>query len=655
MKNNHNPSYSNINIPFQIFYINIKNLRKILTLVILIIFANFISTKFESSNNLNLKNFKNSIYFSDIDPLSSLDFDQEIERPHKIDLMILKLENEQESQSQPDEETIESKTYLNLKLSKNFYDVNFCIDEIDSPNKNYLTKKLNKITKNKQKLTDDSYTELIQNFKKFDFAEIEPKDYNIKKNKENYSKTSNDESFSDENDLNTEFEKCYKKFEYLNNDSPRFNFAKSENFNFIKIINQTNVKHENEIEHFHFLDDFTDIKFGDSLLKIKNYVNNIIKWVDEKILLELNFKYEKKNKRFLLSNIFVIFFKMFQLELSEVDINLINSYNGKNLNLNSANNNIIKDNYLSLIQNNQIFDNIFIDYKFLNKQIKFSKNYLNSNKNKISIKNFFKNNTIIKSFSTLQSESIFHNKIKLIIDIKKYKDLILKTNMNNLICFIFYHHITEDNYIEKNEFRGYLDKFYPEYEKNYFFSDDIDQEISSDISKQYFVSFSLCNKKDFFKNINNEIEIVYPIHFRYQPPLRYISHQETFLTLPLVDLIIQESQTFIIEKIILENYFSINIDYKNYYVKSNSKRNKNVLYDERKIFKDEITQKLNIINNYKLFLNNINLIRHFIPVGQLNHFIIVLIGTFTVTLLGFFIILYGIFNSKIKEKVNKIE
>ena len=48
----------------------------------------------------------------------------------------------------------------------------------------------------------------------------------------------------------------------------------------------------------------------------------------------------------------------------------------------------------------------------------------------------------------------------------------------------------------------------------YLYSDFIDQELSSDLADQYFVSFIFCDNMDNLKVNQNTIEIKYPIIFK---------------------------------------------------------------------------------------------------------------------------------------------
>lgn len=666
--------------------------------MIIIIINLIINNLCKNEFDFNSKDFKYSIYFSDIDPLSSLDFEKEMERPHKIERMIFKIEKTDPYKESFDnkfdyfQNQKKSKTFLNLKLSKSFYDVNFCIDEIDSSNKNQIFKDLYSIKSNKKniKLVDFSHKEFINVLRKNDFSEIDPIAYNEGKKASRYNNNVNTqeiENYEDyNNEIKREFEKCYRKFEFLNEDSPRFNMLKSENFNLIKILNQTSLQQKENLESSHILDGFINVKFSQLLLNTKKFINQLIKWEDQNMIVELNFIFDNSNlneflgeaeesnqstdlNKLKIDKVFVYFNKIPKLDLSPEIINLINSENSfaYEENLLSKNKFNINDSYVSLIQTHKHFENIFIDYKLLNKQVRFSKTFLGTKKPKLSTKSLDadknKTNPNIKSFSTLQRESIFHNRLNIELDLESKKNEINDSNKNNRICVLVYQHLTEDIYIEKNELKSHLHSLIPENQKFYFFSDEIDQEVSSDISKQYFTSFAICSSIESFRdkyladskkltseNQASKVELSYPIHFRYQPPLYQTYHQEVFLNLPSVDIIIQEDRMFSIEKNLMNsNIFNENIDLKK---ALNYKNNRKQILNSRKLFHQEIIYRLKYLNEFENVFQNLAKVRHFIPVGRIEHLYYVMITTFIITLIGFFIIVFGIINNKIKEKIN---
>jgi hypothetical protein len=756
--------------------------------IIILILIKSIFTLFSSKNKFNIHNFKNSIYFSDIDPLSNLEFSSEIQRPHKIDQVIFKLTHTSQKENliqkfknnkknfEDKINSIKSRSFLNIKISKKLYEVNICIDEMDALNKNQLLKYFNNqnfnqnLNLNNKKINDIYHTDLINILRKKDFTEIDPKKYNDEKIEKRYNNNNNNNNIYfnkknnkgklNNNDINKkdefgnlindnyfdndidndndndnenyednpfnfyenfeiEYEKCFRKFEFLNEDNPRYNMPKSEEFNLIKIINETLIKQNLDEEYSHIFNEFIDIELGDTILKLKKYVNDYIKWEDDNIIIEFNFDFNNINllnlynnniinnkdltqgdnkenssnnnnnknenfNKFILTKIFIYFLQTPKLELETDYINKINlnyasfksfkankksEKNKKNSNNN--NNNPINDQalninnnrnyYISLIQTYQNFENIFIDYKILNKKIKYTKDFYGKKNPKISIKQIShknKTSSLIKNFYTLQRESIFHNKLTCLIDLNIYKKEILETNSNNKICILIYFHLTEDIYIEKNELKLHLQNTHKNFEQFFFFSEEIDQEISSDISKQYFISFSFCGKKDLFNSeifknnidvYNFKIEI--PVHFRYQPPLYHISHQEVFLNLPLIDLVIQESQNFNLEKVLINRGF---FKMENFSLKKFDEKKEKIKFKDilRFYFSKEINERLKWLNEINLIFENLDEIRHFIPVAQMQDFYFVMFGTFISAFIGFFIVLFGVINYKIKEKID---
>jgi hypothetical protein len=674
-----------------------KRIRtNILIFIIIKLITNIIS---KNDFEFNSKDFVYSIYFSDIDLLSSLDFEKEMDRPHKIDMMILKIEKNDPIKESFDnkfnyyQHQKKSKTFLNLKLAKNYYDINFCVDEIDSSNKNQIFKDLFSMKSNKKKikLVDFSHKDFINILKKNDFSIIDPIAYNDEKKASRYDKnintqdTENDEDHT--NQIEREFEKCFKKFEFLNDDSPRFNIQKSENFNLIKILNQTTLLQKDNLDYNHIFDDYVNLKLGNLLSKTKMFINQMINSDDQNIMIEINFKFDNNNlneflgeteesieskdlNKFNLDKIFVYFREMPKLHLTPEVINLINSENKSALDENSISKNKFnnKDHYISLIQTHKNFENIFVDYKLLNKQVKYSKSFLDTKKPKLSTKSPVahnnKTNPMIRSFSTLQRESLFHNRLNFEVNLDLYKNEINNSNNNNKICILVYHLLTEDTYIEKNELKSHLNSLFTDHEIYYIFSNEIDQEVSSDISKQYFMSFAICSSiESFSKKYTKEnpqktpiiknsqlLEISYPIHFRYQPPVYSTYYQEVFLNLPSVDIIIQEDQKFSLEKSLINSkFFYENIDFRK---TLSYKNNRKQILNSRKLFHLEIIYRLKYLNEKEKMFQNLFKIRHFIPVGRMEHLYYVMIITFIIALIGFFIIVFGIINNKIKEKIN---
>jgi hypothetical protein len=380
--------------------------------------------------------------------------------------------------------------------------------------------------------------------------------------------------------------------------------------------------------NFNFIpQNILDFSFEEYFTIIKKYFSEFIMW-NNNCYYEMNFFYNPKLNKFSLDKIFVYF----SSKIHEKFNNQENFY------------------FISLIKNKEeVFNNIFIFYRFFSKQMKWTKNYLERGNEKIEFIDYsdqFSNYEI--NISTKKKESIFHNMISLEFNKNVFQNLISKDEET---CMFIYQHITEDVYIEKNEFLNFL---YLKHEHNkiqYKFSFFIDQEISSDLSEQYYLTFLICdNLENFLLNEeSSKYGINYPIHFRYQPSIYSNSSKiENVLPHPYIEFL-AKNRTIVpdLSTILLQYLNSDNLINKDmYYVKIKRDNEDDTiyeLYDERKIFSDEVNFKIkHIIQNYNYFsLNKINF-NHLIPAGKQNHFYIVLIGTLVVTLLGFLIICYAL-------------
>lgn len=299
-----------------------------------------------------------------------------------------------------------------------------------------------------------------------------------------------------------------------------------------------------------------------------------------------------------------------------------------------------KNNYyfVSLTKNgNERFDNIFIFYKNTRKVLKYTKNYEHTNKEKISFSDFSTNSLIYEiDLSTLGNESTFHNKLKLNFSDANFMDKNAKT------CILVYQHLTEDVYVEKNEFMNYLNKKHNMHIL-YQFSSEIDQELSSDFVEQYFINFLLCAESSHLKEINYEID--YPVHFRYQPPSTS-GVQQAIIPQPYLQIIPDSYENIIHKNTTLTQNLIFNqniLDKESYFLRVKKEQQYTEKFDDRAIFSDEVNLKLKtVINNYNLFIKNKNKMIHNIPVGVKSHFLIVTIITAIVTAMGFLLIFYGL-------------
>lgn len=213
----------------------------------------------------------------------------------------------------------------------------------------------------------------------------------------------------------------------------------------------------------------------------------------------------KKKNKFLLHKIFIYFIKD---ETKSCQINL------KQINFE----NVI------LEQGNKIYQNFNYKKFFTNEE------YLNNTEYKIKI-------------STNKKDSIYHNMMTLNLDnqlINKY----LNQSNNNEISFIIHYILTEDVYIERNEFIKRFEEMLYFYginktsikeniKYNLYASKFIEQELSSDLSEQAYFTFYIKTNKYILDLLNNTIS--FTVHFRYQPSLNSTSnktHQKTFMPQP---------------------------------------------------------------------------------------------------------------------------
>ena len=350
---------------------------------------------------------------------------------------------------------------------------------------------------------------------------------------------------------------------------------------------------------------------------IKESYNQISKWSKDNSY-ELIFVCDKKTNKFILYKIFIYFIKG-ENKFTQVNLKPISFEN------------------VVFEQGNNIYKNF--DYK------KFTSNedYMSNIEYKIKI-------------STNKKDSIFHNLMSLTFDNQTLNNFFNKTDNNNDICFLIHYILTEDVYIERNEFikrfeeiimsKGINKTLLKENIKyNLHASKVIEQELSSDLSDQAYFTFSLCTNKNILDILNNTIS--FTIHFRYQPSLNSLSnktHQTTVMPQPFVFL--------------LKNNYSYENDYLDNIIYNNNMFNSTKKSME--IFEDEIkAKKLNIINQVGILNDNYMELIHEIPAGQKKYFLIVTLITIITSIVGFFIILFGVINyvsaSERYDKMKKIE
>ena len=395
--------------------------------------------------------------------------------------------------------------------------------------------------------------------------------------------------------------------ENLNLEDKKNNLAQNYWYNLIneKPLNTSNAP---------LLEELLNIKLNEVQNAIKESYNKIGKWNRDNSY-ELVFVCDKKKNKFLLHKIFIYFIRD---ETKSCQINL------KQINFE----NVI------LEQGNKIYQNFNYKKFFTNEE------YLNNTEYKIKI-------------LTNKKDSIYHNMMTLNLDnqlINKY----LNQSNNNEISFIIHYILTEDVYIERNEFIKRFEEMLYSYginktsikeniKYNLYASKFIEQELSSDLSEQAYFTFYIKTNKYILDLLNNTIS--FTVHFRYQPSLNSTSnktHQKTFMPQPFF-YILNSNATY-------EKDFLDGIIYNN-----NMFKGENKTKDNLKIFEDEIKiKKRNILNQVNILNENYLDLIHEIPAGQKKYFLIVTLVTVITSVAGFCIILLGVVNYvSANERYNK--
>ena len=389
-------------------------------------------------------------------------------------------------------------------------------------------------------------------------------------------------------------------------------------FNYINSDSYTTIENEKNfcIERIEFIDVNLNLKEKNSLLN-ENFFYNLI---------------NNNNNNNLIHPLIE---KLTNVNLFKIHKNIINIYKNFSLNKNDSSYEIV------LFYNNSV-------NKFLLNKI-FLYYFNNDNNNNILLKNIF-NKIYINSFNftisnennifndifitTNKKDSIFHNSMEININNNKNNN---NKNKNNKNCYLIHYILTEDVYIEKNEFKNLVEEYVKNnnlnnFKYNLIASRFIEQELSSDLSQQSFFNFYFC-----FNNNNNNNTIKFPIHFRYQPALNENSkntHQKVFMPHP-----------FVYKFDNINNIDDLNKKFFEIYQKNSNN------------FEEEIDIKFNtVLNEFKIFKNNYQILIHFIPAGQMKFFWIIAIVTIFISVCGFLIIFVGIikniFNFDEKKKVN---
>ena len=368
--------------------------------------------------------------------------------------------------------------------------------------------------------------------------------------------------------------------------------------------NLTNEKYLNDSKG-PLLEELINIKLDEVQKEIKNNYNKISTWNKDNSY-ELFFICDKKTNKFILHKVFIYYIKG-QNNTTKIDLS--------NMKLENV---IIE-------QGDKIYKNFYYKKPLSNDA------YIKNEEYKIKI-------------STNKKDSIYHNMMTLTFDNQTLNNYFNKSN-NNDICILIHYILTEDVYIEKNEFINKfeemlyahgLNKTLIEQNIKYdlYASKFIEQELSSDLSEQAYFSFVIRTNKFILDLLNNTFS--FTIHFRYQPSLSTNSnntHQIAFMPQPFIYLLNNTNSSY--EKNFLDEILCNNNIFKD---KNNTKNNLEIFEEEIKIKKIKIFNQVNILkNNYPELI-------HKIPAGQKKYFLIVTLVTIITSFFGFCIILMGVGN-----------
>ena len=393
---------------------------------------------------------------------------------------------------------------------------------------------------------------------------------------------------------------CLERLEYIDEDLnlDEKNIFLNKNYWF-NLINDKPLK-ESPSPLIEYL---TNINLFEINKQVKESYNKISKWNKDNSY-ELVFVYDNIKNKFLLHKIFIYFIK-------------------NKLNTNTCEINLSKEN----------FENVVIEYK--------NKLYENFNfRKEIDSNDFLRNEEYKIKISTNKKDSVYHNLMSLTFDDKTLDNYYNKFN-NKDICYLIHYVLTEDVYIERNEFmtrfkeilesHGINKELFKQVKYDLYASKFIEQELSSDLSEQAYFSFIFCANKDILKLLKNTIS--FTIHFRYQPSLKANStktHQTVVMPQPFF-YVFPGDLTY--EKVFYEEIIS----------KNNIFYGQNNIKDKLKLFEEEIKiKKLRKINQVNILNDNYKQLIHEIPGGQMKYFWNITFTTTVVSLVGFLIIFMGV-------------
>lgn len=367
------------------------------------------------------------------------------------------------------------------------------------------------------------------------------------------------------------------------------------------------------------IEKITNISFHLLQKSIKDQVARLLPWNSD-CSYELNFSYDNTKELFILTNIFVYYLPKTPQVPEYLPLSL------------------------KSFETKSEFNQIIINDKAQGKIIKFIKR--NGN-NKIDIEPIanmsIPMNELFK-IQTNKSTSVFHNTMNIILNKEIVNNYYIQHSIKSKtekLCYLILEILTEDTYIEKNEFKHFIDEYLTvPYELHA--SQFIEQELSSDLSQQSYFSLYFCATEQEMAEINYTIK--FPIHFRYQPSVKadsMLTHHT--VVMPAPNVFINPNMPY--ETLLYSRLF--------YSLNSNSSDNR------KQYFEWEIETKANvIISKYQLLINNYQELLHQIPAGQMKYFNIIAKITSLTSIIGFGVILYGLYKyiitrSSYKSKVKQ--
>lgn len=397
----------------------------------------------------------------------------------------------------------------------------------------------------------------------------------------------NSDSFSELSDKN---HFCQERLEYIdkNLNLQEKNSLLDQNYFYNLVNNFENLKN-NQINP-PLIQNLTDISFSEIHQEIINKVNKKFHWNDSWSY-ELFFIYDSTKNLFSLSKVFIYFipakFVIVKLHLQPED-----------------------------------YEEVQMLQKDSNELVTYSKASRKFSLQSLKIDEYLF--TFYNKIFTNKSTSVYHNTMEINLSYRYIKNLYSKYKLSKeeKLCYLIHEVLTEDVYIEKNEFKSFISSYFEKANIEYelYASRFIEQELSSDLSQQSYFSFYFCANSHQMLEINYILK--FPIHFRYQPSVKkesLLTHQTVVMPHPFITIYKQTK----------DDYNTIFYD--------------KLLYSNPQKFEEEIDKKLNtIVNEVYILKENYAQLKNQIPAGQMKYFWPIAAVTSVASLVGFLIIFGGV-------------